>query len=66
MSAKKRYPGDVKYWYNTATGSVEKGAQSNFENRMGPYDTEEEARNALNEAADRNEAWDAQDKDWNG
>ena len=29
--------------------------------RMGPYDSEEEARLALNTAEQRNEVWDAQD-----
>ena len=32
------------------------------ENLMGPYDTEEEARNALQTAAERTAAWDEEDR----
>jgi len=31
---------------------------------MGPYDSEEAAANALKTAAERNEAWRDQDKEW--
>ena len=31
---------------------------------MGPYDTEEEARNALARARENTEEWDAEDKAW--
>lgn len=34
--------------------------------RMGPYDTEEEARHALDIASKRNEQWEDQDEEWNG
>lgn len=65
MSKDDSIPGDEKYWFNTRTHSVEKGAQSSFEDRMGPFDTEAEAANALSEAKKRNEAWDADDREWN-
>lgn len=32
--------------------------------RMGPYDSEEAAANALETARERNDAWDAADKEW--
>ena len=56
-------PQDEKYWYNTKTQQVEKGRQSSWENRMGPYDSRGEAEAALARAKARNEAWDAQDED---
>jgi hypothetical protein len=31
---------------------------------MGPYDTEEEARHALETARARNEKWDEEDREW--
>lgn len=39
-----------KYYYNTATGEVEEGKRSGWENRMGPYATREEAEGALERA----------------
>lgn len=59
-------PGTEKYWYNTKTKQVEKGAASPWENRMGPYDTADEARNALAHAAENSADWDAEDREWNG
>lgn len=57
-------PQDEEYWYNTKTQQVEKGRQSSWENRMGPYDTEGEARAALDTAAERSAQWDDEDADW--
>lgn len=34
--------------------------------RLGPYDTQQEAEHALATAEERNEAWDEEDKEWNG
>lgn len=51
---------DLKWYYNLATGEVTQGKVSGFENRMGPYDSEEEARRAIEIAAARTEAAD----DW--
>lgn len=55
-----------KYYFNVKTNSVEKGLVSDWNNRMGPYDTEEEARAALEKARTRNESWDDDDEKWNG
>lgn len=55
---------DEKYWFNTKTGKVEKGRQSSFENRMGPYDSEVEAQAALATANERSREWDDEDEDW--
>lgn len=57
-------PQTEQYWYNTKTGQVEKGRQSSWENRMGPYATEAEARAALDTAAARSAQWDRDDADW--
>lgn len=56
-------PAGEKFWFNTKTRQVERGRQSAWDNRMGPYDTEEEARHALDAAAERSAEWDADD--WN-
>ncbi len=54
------------FWYNVQTGEVESD-----ENRspgatvLGPYATEAEAREALETARRKTEAWDAEDRAWN-
>lgn len=62
----KPLPGDEKFWFNVKTGKVERGPESSWENRMGPYDTEVEAREALERAAQRNRQWDDEDGNWEG
>ena len=56
--------GNTKWYYDVATGQVTEGPESGWDNRMGPYDTREEAENALKLAAERNAAADAADKVW--
>lgn len=51
----------TEYWFNVVTGEVEKGQQSDWTKLLGPYSTEEEARNALAKVAERNEQWDEYD-----
>ena len=58
---------DEKFYYNPATGEVSQGKVESWDNRMGPYDTREEAEHALEKAAERNkqaEAQDEEDDDW--
>ena len=55
-----------KYWFNTKTGQVEEGHQSSWSYLMGPYDTPEEAANALDSARRRSDAWDDDDDRWRG
>lgn len=58
---------DTQWFYDLATGEVSQGKKSGWENRMGPYATESEAREALARAARRNEeaeAQDREDEDW--
>ncbi len=51
------------YWYNVRTGQVEEDAHtSRKDDLMGPYGTEEEARQALRTAQERTETWDEEDR----
>jgi hypothetical protein len=45
---------------------VEQGPGSPDSERLGPYQTYEEAATALDRAHRRSEAWDEEDRDWNG
>lgn len=52
-----------EYWFNVVTGEIEKGQQSDWTKLLGPYKTEEEARQALAKVAANNERWDELDED---
>ncbi|HET6667099.1 MAG TPA: methionine aminopeptidase [Intrasporangium sp.] len=55
----------MSFWYNVRTGQVETDANRSIGERvMGPYDTEEEARHALETARARTEKWDEEDREW--
>jgi hypothetical protein len=57
----------VAYWYNIATKQVETDEnRSQNDDVMGPYDTEEQARGALESARQNTEQWDAEDRAWEG
>ncbi|MFC7489058.1 MULTISPECIES: methionine aminopeptidase [unclassified Knoellia] len=57
----------MAYWYNIATKEVETDEnRSRNDDVMGPYDTEDDARNALASAARNTEQWDAEDRAWEG
>ena len=51
-----------QYWFNTKTGEVEKGRLTAALNRIGPFETEAEARNALEVIRARAKAWREQDE----
>ncbi|WP_462417715.1 methionine aminopeptidase [Kytococcus sp. Marseille-QA3725] len=53
----------MKFYYNIVTGQVEENDDSRSRNAdvMGPYDSREEAEQALATARERTEKWDAQD-----
>lgn len=54
-----------RWWYCLVHQRVEHGAGCPNKKRMGPYDSEAAASNALTTAAERNSAWEEQDKeDW--
>ena len=56
--------GPAQYYFNTRTRMVEKGRVSSWEDLMGPYDTEAQARDALAKAAQRVDDWDQEDDEW--
>lgn len=57
---------DSKFYFNMETQTVEKGLVSDWNHRMGPYDSEEEARDAMKLANERTKNWDREDDEWNG
>jgi len=60
-------PDDLKWYFDPSTGEVTQGKEGTWDDRMGPYDTREEAAGALERAAARNAAADAEDEaddDW--
>ena len=61
------WPGEEKKWYfNVKTGKVEYGRISSLMDVMGPYNSEEEARGALEKAAYDNSKWDEENRSWEG
>ncbi len=55
----------MAYWFNVSSGQVESDDnKSQSDDLMGPYDSQEEAANALQTARERTEKWDAEDKAW--
>ncbi|NNG40607.1 methionine aminopeptidase [Flexivirga sp. ID2601S] len=56
----------MAYWFNVDTRQVEKDGETDPKAKLlGPYDSEDEARNALESARERTEEWDKADKEWN-
>lgn len=53
---------ETQWYFNPEDGTVAQGHELPWEKRMGPYATEQEAHEALQRAAQRNEAADAQDE----
>ncbi|QYH19445.1 hypothetical protein JKI95_10210 [Corynebacterium aquatimens] len=53
---------DEKFYYNPATGEVTQGKVESWDNRMGPYDTREEAEHAIAIAKERTKRADAIDE----
>jgi hypothetical protein len=59
--------GDDKYWYNLSTGEVEFGMLSASVDRVGPFDTADEAAHAPEKLRERSRAWaedDAAEDSW--
>jgi hypothetical protein len=59
--------GDEKYWYNLSTHEVEFGMLSAAVDRVGPFDTADEAARAPEKLRERSRAWaedDAADDSW--
>ncbi|UWF78540.1 MULTISPECIES: SPOR domain-containing protein [Microbacterium] len=49
--------GDDKYWFNLSTREVEYGMLSPAVDRVGPFDTREEAEHAPEKLEERSRAW---------
>ena len=58
--------GDDKFWLRVSDGKVIRASESKAEDRLGPYDTAEEAANGLNALHEREAKLEAQDRAWNG
>ena len=52
-----------KYWFNLKTKQVETGLKSSSLDRIGPFETEAEARNAEELIKLRSEAWRKQEQE---
>jgi hypothetical protein len=52
-----------KYWFNLKTKHVETGLKSSSLDRIGPFETEAEARNAEELIKLRSEAWTKQEQE---
>lgn len=53
----------AQYWYNVKNQQVEIDAQSGWQDLIGPYETREEAENAMEQVRRNNEAADSYDRD---
>lgn len=54
---------EEKWYFDPSTGDVDLGKEGSWANRMGPYDSEAEAHDALKLAHERNKQADAQDEE---
>jgi len=52
---------EIEYWYNTRTGEVEKGKQSNAMELAGPFATAAEAAKAPEKIKANSERWAAEE-----
>ncbi len=50
-----------RFWYNMRTGEVEQGFVSQSADRVGPFNTREEAEHALEKLRANSEKWAAED-----
>jgi hypothetical protein len=55
---------DAEYWFCLKHHTVEGEDGCRNADRLGPYDSAEEASRALDKVAERNEEWES-DPDWN-
>lgn len=53
---------DQQWWFNLSTGQVEQGMISQSYDRVGPFDTREDAERALETIAENNRRWDEEDE----
>jgi hypothetical protein len=55
----------MAWWFNLNTQAVEEGEGDPNSQRLGPYETQQEAAGVLDRMRQRNETWDEQDR-WPG
>jgi len=48
---------ESKWWYNDRTGQVEHGLKSPHPDRLGPFDTKEEAEHAWEKVRENSRKW---------
>ncbi|WP_166983685.1 SPOR domain-containing protein [Paramicrobacterium fandaimingii] len=51
-----------KYWYNLKSGEVEHGYVSPSVDRVGPFDTPDEASHALERLAENSRKWEEEEE----
>ena len=51
-----------QWWFNTKTGKAEFGRKTNSLNRIGPFDSEKDATDALKKLAERSAKWAEEDE----
>lgn len=56
-----RFDGRTEWWFNTKTNEVEEGPQSLGTDRLGPFETREDAARALEIIAERSRKWAEED-----
>ena len=54
----------AEYWWSMKNNRVEEGPGDPGDDRLGPYETEEDARNWKQRAEARTKAWDDDDDKW--
>lgn len=55
----------ARYYWCLTHGQVEEGKMCRATNRLGPYDTAEQARSWSERVETREETWQAEDERWN-
>ncbi|MEE6281270.1 SPOR domain-containing protein [Georgenia sunbinii] len=59
-------PTDIGNFYLDAkTGEIHEGKVAAARHRLGPYPSREAAQQAYSHAEERNESWEAEDREWN-
>lgn len=56
----------MSYWWCLKHGEVEGDDGCAHAERLGPYQTADEAAHAIDRAHQRSDQWDQQDKEWEG
>lgn len=57
---------DEKWWLRISDGKVIRAGEAKANERLGPYDTPEEAANGLTALHEREERLEQEDREWRG